>query len=77
MADSDSQSPPEVSQEEQAPVVPPAGSSQHGLNHCAPSPDTELHAGGQGVQDGKEEEDGGAEEACSVPPQRYRKHTDP
>lgn len=46
---------PEVSQREQAPVVPPDGSSDPGLNGCAPSPDMELQAGGQGVQSAPEQ----------------------
>ncbi len=63
MADSDFQSPAEVSQKEQETVVPQACSSQHGMNTCAPSPEAELHAGGQGVWDGhggEKEEDGGS-----------------
>ncbi|KAL7373953.1 hypothetical protein ABVT39_018239 [Epinephelus coioides] len=72
MADPDS--PAEVSQREQSPVVSPAGSSEPGLNGCAPSLDTELQAGGQEVQDGpggdeeeKEEAGGGADEAFTKP----------
>ncbi|XP_049912492.1 dynein axonemal heavy chain 5 [Epinephelus moara] len=71
MADPDS--PAEVSQREQSPVSP-AGSSEPGLNGCAPSPDTELQVGGQEVQDGsggdeeeKEEAGGGADEAFTKP----------
>lgn len=65
MADPDSQSPAEAS-----PAVPPAGSSEPGLNACAPDP--ELQAGGQGVQDGpggeeEEEEEGGADRALIKP----------
>ncbi|XP_044196361.1 dynein axonemal heavy chain 5-like [Thunnus albacares] len=46
---------PEVSQREQVPVIPPAGSSDPGLKSCAPFSDTELQAGGQGVQSAPEQ----------------------
>ncbi|XP_068593236.1 dynein axonemal heavy chain 5 [Cebidichthys violaceus] len=58
MADPDSEVPPT----EHSPVLPPVSSPEPGLSVCAPSPDTELQAGGQGVQDGpveEEEEKGG------------------
>lgn len=72
MADPDSQSPAEVSHGEQVLIVPPAFSSEPGLNGCAPSPDTELQTGAQRVQDGlggeeEEEEEGGADRAFTKP----------
>lgn len=72
MADPESQSPAEVSHGEQVLIVPSAGSSEPGLNGCAPSPDTELHAGVQRVQNGpgreeEEEEKGGADRAFTEP----------
>lgn len=71
MADPDSQSPAEVSRGEQVSIVPPAGSSEAGLNGRAPSPDTELQAGSQKVRDGpggeEEEEEGGADRAITKP----------
>ncbi|XP_051241668.1 dynein axonemal heavy chain 5 isoform X2 [Dicentrarchus labrax] len=63
MADLDSPSAAELPQTEQTPVGLPAGSSEPGLNGCAPSPDTQLQAGGQGGPGGEgedgEEERGG------------------
>ncbi|XP_031697941.1 uncharacterized protein LOC116380116 isoform X2 [Anarrhichthys ocellatus] len=53
MADPDSEAP----QREHLPILPPVSSPEHGLSACAPSPDKELRAGGQGVQDGPEEEE--------------------
>ncbi|KAI4795763.1 hypothetical protein KUCAC02_029675 [Chaenocephalus aceratus] len=51
---------------EQSPVVPPGSSSEPGLNSCAPSPDTELQAGGQEeVEEALEE--GGADGALMNP----------
>ncbi|TKS87316.1 Dynein heavy chain 5, axonemal [Collichthys lucidus] len=71
-SDPDSQCPAEVPAEEEAPVVvPPADGSDPGLSGDAPSPDTELQAGGQAVQDGpggeEEEEEGGADRALIKP----------
>ncbi|KAM9337116.1 dynein axonemal heavy chain 5 [Symphorus nematophorus] len=61
MADPDS--PAEVPEREQAPGVPPADSSEPGLNSCTPPTDTEIQSGGQRLQNGaggdKQEEEGG------------------
>lgn len=81
MADPDP--PAEGSQREQESVVPPADSSDPGLNSSAPSLDTELQTGGLGVQPaseqsldpglenpdspGQEEEEGGADRAFTKP----------
>ncbi|KAI3354988.1 hypothetical protein L3Q82_004780 [Scortum barcoo] len=67
MADSDSQSPAELSQEEQVSTAPPASSFEPRLNGRTPSPNTELHAGNQRVPHlpggVEEEEEGGANTA--------------
>ncbi|XP_042366785.1 dynein axonemal heavy chain 5 [Plectropomus leopardus] len=71
MADPDA--PAEASHREQSLIVPPAGSSEPGPNTSAPSPDTELQAGGQEVQDGcrreeeEEEEEEGGDRAFTKP----------
>ncbi|XP_008293860.1 dynein heavy chain 5, axonemal [Stegastes partitus] len=54
MADPDSPSPAEVPQGGRPSIVPPHSSCRAGLSGSAPSPDTELQAGGQGRRSGPE-----------------------
>ncbi|XP_070784429.1 dynein axonemal heavy chain 5 [Enoplosus armatus] len=80
MADPDPQSPAEVPHRDQVSIVPPAGSSEAGLNGCAPPLDTELQVGVQGVQDGpggeeEEDDEGGASNKPRPPLLHLRRDT--